>query len=158
EVSLNESNPSAKFDAIVLPSEQSQQARFSSDNESPGGDTARGGSNDQGFSNLSHLVEDGGTLICFDGSCNQLIRRWKLPLKNVLEGLRSSDFYCPGSILRINVDTSNPIARAMSKETDAYFINSSAYDATDAAKIRVIARYAKDGVLQSGWLRGEDKS
>src|SRR5207249_6101914 len=73
------------------------------------------------------------------------------------EGLRSSDFYCPGSILRINVDTSNPIAHAMSKETDAYFINSSAYDATDAAKVRVIARYAKDGVLQSGWLRGEDK-
>src|SRR5207248_10753731 len=44
----------------------------------------------------------------------------------------------------------------MSKDTDAYFINSSAFDATDN-KVHVIARYAKDDVLRSGWLRGEDK-
>jgi len=119
-------------------------------------DLARG-INDRGFANLARFVEDGGTLICFDGSCGQLIRQWKLPLKNVLEGVRSSDFYCPGSILRINVDTSNPIARTMLKETNAYFINSSAFEATDAGKIQVIARYAKENVLRSGWLRGEDR-
>ena len=44
----------------------------------------------------------------------------------------------------------------MSKDTDAYFINSSAFEATDN-KVHVIARYAKDDVLRSGWLRGEDK-
>jgi hypothetical protein len=70
--------------------------------------------------------------------------------------VRSSDFYCPGSILRINVDTANPIARTMSKDTDAYFISSSAFETTDN-KVQVVARYAKDDVLRSGWLRGEDK-
>jgi hypothetical protein len=39
---------------------------------------------------------------------------------------------------------------------NAYFINSSAFEATDPA-VRVIARYAKDNVLQSGWLLGESK-
>ncbi|HEY5070281.1 MAG TPA: hypothetical protein VII37_10835, partial [Candidatus Acidoferrum sp.] len=109
-----------------------------------------------------------GTLICFDGSCGPLIKQWKLPLRNVLEGLRSTDFYCPGSILGINVDTSNPIARTMSKDVNAYFINSSAFEITNTPKgtfdapqtpwpVQAIARYAKDDVLRSGWLRGEDK-
>jgi hypothetical protein len=39
---------------------------------------------------------------------------------------------------------------------DAYFINSSAFEATDSS-VRVIARYAKENVLRSGWLLGEDK-
>jgi len=151
EAVINDANPRAKFDVIVLPSEQT---RVSPDGEAP--ETQRGIA-DSGYKNLARFVEDGGTLICFDGSCGQLIKQWKLPLRNVLDGVRSSDFYCPGSILRIDVDTSNPIARAMSKETDAYFINSSAFETTDGGKVRVIARYAKDNVLRSGWLRGEDR-
>ena len=151
ESAIAEANPRPKFDVIVLPSEQT---RATPDGEAP--ETQRGIA-EAGYKNLARFVEDGGTLICFDGSCGQLIRQFKLPLRNVLEGVRSTDFYCPGSILRIDVDTSNPIARTMSQQTNAYFINSSAFDATDGGKVQVIARYAKQGVLQSGWLRGEDK-
>src|SRR5256714_11490880 len=151
EDSVNDANPRATFDAIVLPSEQT---RANPDNEAPA-ETARG-ITDKGYTNLSKFVEDGGTLICFDGSCAAVIRQMKLPLRNVLAGVRSSAFYCPGSILRLNVDTSSPIARTMPKDTDAYFISSSAFDATDN-KVHVIARYGKDDVLRSGWLRGEDK-
>ena len=152
ETALNDANPRGKFDAIVLPSEQ---ARPPIDSDVPITETGR--ISDQGYVNLAHFVNDGGTLVCFDGSCGQLIRQWKLPLRNALEGLRSSDFYCPGSILRLDVDTTNQIARTMSKDTDAYFINSSAFETTDRDKVHVIARYAKDEVLRSGWLRGEDK-
>ena len=60
-------------------------------------------------------------------------------------------------MLRLDVDTTNRIASTMSKDTDAYFINSSAFETTDRDKVHVIARYAKDEVLRSGWLRGEDK-
>ncbi|MFN2576923.1 MAG: M14 family metallopeptidase [Pyrinomonadaceae bacterium] len=151
ESTLNDGNPRANFDAIVLPSEQT---RANPDGDTPG-ETTRGIS-DKGYANLARFVEDGGTLICFDGSCAAVIRQIKLPLRNVLAGVRSSDFYCPGSIVRLNVDTSSPLARTMPKDTDAYFINSSAFEATDN-RIRVIARYAKDDVLRSGWLRGEDK-
>jgi Zinc carboxypeptidase len=152
EVAIGEGNLRPSFDAIVLPSEQTRAAPDDS------GDSEGGrGIGDKGYASLAKFVDDGGTLICFDGSCGGLISQWKLPLKNVLQGVRSSDFYCPGSILRIDVDTSNPIARTMSKETDAYFINSSAFDMTQGDKVRVIARYAKESVLRSGWLRGEDR-
>ncbi|HSQ23240.1 MAG TPA: M14 family metallopeptidase, partial [Pyrinomonadaceae bacterium] len=151
ETAIAEANPRAKFDVIVLPSEQT---RATPDGDAP--ENQRGIA-DAGYKNLARFVEDGGTLICFDGSCGQLIRQFKLPLRNVLEGVRSTDFYCPGSILRLDVDTSNPIARTMAKDTNAYFINSSAFDTTESGKVQVIARYAKESVLQSGWLRGEDK-
>jgi Zinc carboxypeptidase len=154
EANINEKDPRANFDAIVLPSEQS---RASADSDAPAqSETTTRGISDKGFANLASFVEAGGTLICLDGSCTNVIRQMKLPLRNVLAGVRSSDFYCPGSILRINVDTANPIARTMSKDTDAYFISSSAFETTDN-KVQVIARYAKDDVLRSGWLRGEDR-
>jgi hypothetical protein len=169
DAAINDSNLRASYDAIVLPSDRTREP--AADSPAPVADAAPAGISDQGFVNLARFVEDGGTLICFDGSCGSLIKRWKLPLRNVLEGLRSSEFYCPGSILRLNVDTSDPIARTMSKETDAYFINSSAFEPTAIQEsgmkdvsaalatgpAKVIARYAAAGVLQSGWLLGEEK-
>ena len=155
EAAINQASPSARFDVMILPSEQTRPAADTEADES-----AARGINAQGYANLAQFVQDGGTLICFDGSCGAVIRQMKLPLKNVLDGLRSSDFYCPGSVLRLEVDTSSPIARGMYKDTDAYFINSSAFEITRPAKdneVYVIARYAKDNLLRSGWLRGEDK-
>jgi hypothetical protein len=164
DAAINDTNLRANYDAIVLPSDRSREPADSGAPAAEGG----AGISDTGFVNLARFVHDGGTLICFDGSCSAVIKRWHLPLRNVLEGLRSSEFYCPGSILRIDVDTSDPIARTMSKETDAYFINSSAFEITNTPKgwfdapqtpwpTRVIARYAKQNVLRSGWLLGEDK-
>jgi len=163
ETALTEGNLRTRFDAIVLPSERVR--------DPIDGDVAGEGEraiSDAGFRNLARFVEDGGTLVCFDGSCNQLIKRWRLPLRNVVEGLRSSEFYCPGSILRTEVDTSHPLARTMLKDTNVYFANSSAFEVTDTPRpivdgpqtpwpVTVVARYAKENVLRSGWLLGEDK-
>ncbi|MGZ8848641.1 MAG: M14 family metallopeptidase, partial [Pyrinomonadaceae bacterium] len=163
ETALTEGNLRSRFDAIVLPSER---VRDPVDGDAAGeGERAI---SDSGFRNLARFVEDGGTLVCFDGSCNQLIKRWRLPLRNVVEGLRSSEFYCPGSILRAEVDTSHPLARTMLKDTNVYFANSSAFEVIDPPRqifdgpqpsrpVTVVARYAKENVLRSGWLLGEDK-
>ncbi len=162
---LIEANLHARFDAIVLPSDRSREPA-----DAEASDAGTGMSN-RSLLSLGRFVEDGGTLICFDGSCGLPIKQFHLPLRNVLEGLRSSDFYCPGSILGLDVDTSNPLARTMSKDVNAYFINSSAFELFDKpapkssdvyegparAEVKVIARYAKDNVLRSGWLRGEER-
>ncbi len=163
DTGLNEGNLRSRFDAIVLPSDRTREPADAESADTPTGISAKG------LVSLARFVEDGGTLICFDGSCGALIKQWQLPLRNVLEGLRSSDFYCPGSILGLDVDTSNPIARTMSKDVNAYFINSSAFEIASTSgpgsfnsnsrpmEPHVIARYAKDDVLRSGWLRGEDR-
>jgi hypothetical protein len=115
-----------------------------------------GGITSSGVANLRAFVENGGRLLCFDASCGLLIKQFSLPLRNVLEGLKTSEFYCPGSIVALEVDDSHPIARGLQPNTSAYFINSSAFEATDRS-VRVIARYAKDDPLRSGWLFGADK-
>ena len=149
-------NLRARFDVIVLPS-----MRLKEIVEGRGRDTApaefAGGITDAGVEHLRRFVEEGGTLVCFDASAELAIKRFNLPLKNVLEGVRSSEFYCPGSILRLDVDTAHPLGAGLSRAVDAYFINSSAFDFSGEGRerVRVVARYAERDVLRSGWLLGE---
>jgi hypothetical protein len=142
------------YDVIVLPS---QRARDIIEGNAPGTFPPEftGGISPAGANNLKKFVEDGGTLICFDGSCEFAIKQFNLPLRNVLENVKSTDFYCPGSILALEVDTSQPLARGLGQTADAYFIGSSAFEASP--NVRVVARYARENVLRSGWLLGEEK-
>jgi hypothetical protein len=72
-------------------------------------------------------------------------------------GVARTEFYCPGSVLRIQVDTSTPIGWGMADEAAAYFETSRAFE-TSAPSVRSIARYAPaDRLLMSGWLLGADR-
>ena len=147
-------NLNADYDAIILPSDSERQiSNGLSANRYP--DEFTGGIGEKGTENLKKFVDEGGTLICFDESCELVINKFSLPMKNVLKGVKRGDFYCPGSILQLNVDTVNPLANGLRKETAAYFINSSAFEITDASKVKSIAKYPEKNALMSGWLLGE---
>jgi len=147
----------SKFDVLILTSQASAQIVTGN-----GGGTApaefTGGITDAGVNNLKDFVNQGGMLVCFDNACDLAIKQFNLPLRNVLDGVRSSEFYCPGSILALDVDNKHPFAATVPATLPAYFINSSAFALTsEDANVRVVARYAKENVLRSGWLLGEDK-
>jgi hypothetical protein len=131
-----------------------------------------GGIGDAGVENLKKFVEGGGKLICFDDSCELVIKRFGLPMRNVLAGLRRNEFYNPGSVVKLNVDTRHPYARGMLEETPAYFITSSAFEEVRVTPsgvntstsitpkgvtlaVHTIARYAEKDALMSGWMLGE---
>jgi hypothetical protein len=143
-----------KFDAIILPS-MSENAIVKGLNAENYPAEFTGGIGDAGVDNLKKYVENGGKLICFDDSCEMVIKRFGLPMKNVLDGLKRSEFYNPGSIVRLDVDTASPLARGQARDTASYFINSAAYEITDTAKVHTIARYAEKDALLSGWMLGE---
>ena len=146
----------AKFDALIFPSQSSAQivAGNAAGTLPP---EYTGGITEAGVKNLKEFVTNGGMLICFDDSCDLAIKEFNLPLRNVLEGVRTSEFYCPGSVVELDVDNKHPIASTLPATLPAYFINSSAFTAAADANVRVVARYAKENVLMSGWLLGEDK-
>lgn len=156
DADMRRGNLRARYDVIILPS---QRAAEITEGNAVGSypDEFTGGITEQGVLNLRRFVEAGGTLICFDASTELAIKRFQLPLRNVLEGVKSADFYCPGSILRLSVDVKDPISKGLNEQADAFFINSSAFEATDKRRVRVIARYAGKDVLRSGWLIGEGR-
>ncbi len=155
DATLRQEDLSAKYEAIILPS-QRVRAIIEGNLAGTYPEEFTGGISTAGVTRLKRFVEDGGTLICFDAACELPIKQFNLPLRNALEGLGSSEFYCPGSVLSLDVDNTQTLARGLVRNVDAYFINSSAFETTDPS-VRIIARYAKENLLRSGWLLGEDR-
>jgi len=124
-----------------------------------------GGLGEQGVKTLREFVESGGTLVFLNRASNFAIQQFKLPVLNVVAGLPRTEFYVPGSILRIELDTSHPLANGMPKETIAWAEDSPVFEVSDvagasvpAANARVIASYPADkSPLLSGWLLGAEK-
>lgn len=156
DAEIRQGGLNSKFDVLILTSQRSSDI-VSGNAAGTAPAEFTGGITQAGVSNLREFVNQGGMLVCFDAACELAIKQLNLPLRNVLEGVRSSEFYCPGSILALDVDNKHPFAANVSTSLSAYFTNSSAFSAAADANVRVIARYAKENVLRSGWLLGEDK-
>ncbi len=141
-------------DVVILPadSENTIVKGLSPDRYSP---EFAGGIGEEGVENLKKYVNDGGKLICFDDSCDLVIKRFGLPIRNVLAGLKRSEFYNPGSIVALDVDTRQDLAKGLRKMTPAYFNSSSAFEIAQDARVKIIARYAAKDALLSGWMLGE---
>jgi hypothetical protein len=86
-----------------------------------------------------------------------VIKRFGLAMKNVLSGVPRSEFYNPGSIVALEVDSTQTLGRGFTNPTPAYFTNSSAFDIENKDEIRTIAQYAIKDTLLSGWMVGTEK-
>lgn len=121
-----------------------------------------GGLGEAGAAQLRRFVEEGGTLVALDGACEAAIAALYLPVANVLERVRSEEFSCPGSLLRLIVDSTHPIAWGYERETVAMFVGSPAFDLRPGhglghgAEPRIVARYPLTSPLLSGWLTGAE--
>ncbi len=126
-----------------------------------------GGIGEEGIANLQEFVAEGGRLLCLDSSSMFAISYFDLPVKNGLSGLNRQKFYCPGSILRINLDNTHPIAYGMNHHTAAYFAHSYAFEIESkkhdqfaetpaAGNPKMVAKYDKTITLMSGFLHGGD--
>jgi hypothetical protein len=116
---------------------------------------------------LRKFLEDGGTVLSVGRSAANLAELLELPLGNHLEE-RSPDgssrpisadkFYVPGSVLRVAVDGSAPLAHGIPPATDVFFDNSPVFrldpDATMKG-IRPVAWFDSATPLRSGWAYGQ---
>jgi len=146
-------NLRAKYDVIVLPKMRMREIVEGRAKETAPAEFT-GGIGEGGVANLRRFVEEGGTLVCWDDSTELPLKHFNLPVRNVLEGLRPADFYCPGSVLRVEVETSHPLARGYRPEADAYFVNSAAFEVTDTRTGKNIGIFYFDGYARSGKRSG----
>ena len=133
-----------------------------------------GGIGLEGTLKLKQFVEAGGTLITFDKASDYAIEQFGLPIRNVVSGTKDTEFFIPGSLIRTTVDTSHPLAFGMQEEVAASFNRSRAYQVISKSKraeggtettledapkpnIDIIASYAEDNLLMSGWALNEKR-
>jgi len=119
----------------------------------------RGGIGKAGIDGLKDFVAQGGICITLNNACGLIFKEFKPPVTDSLERVDRSKFFCPTSILRINVNNRSPIGYGMPEKASAVFsrslglstrIPSGDWDRT------VVASYPNDDVLDSGWLLGEE--
>jgi hypothetical protein len=144
-----------QYDAIVLPAASAQELLNGNAADTLPAEYV-GGLGEPGMAALRSFVDAGGTLICLDEACALPIAEFKLPIRDVAREASADAFFCPGSIVTLELDPLQPGAYGMSPHTAAFFASSSAYEVGErAAGVQVGARYGAQNLLVSGWLEGE---
>jgi hypothetical protein len=115
---------------------------------------------------LRRFAEEGGTIVAFGGSA-VLGHHLDLPIDDQLveeqpdgseRSLPGTKYYVPGSILRIAVDNTSPVAYGFEKQVDVFFDNSPVMDVRPDAALRgvkSVAWFDSKTPLRSGWAWGQ---
>ena len=116
---------------------------------------------------LKKFLDDGGTIITV-GSSTALAYYLGLPLSNHLvertpqgqvRELPNDKFYVPGSILRVTVDNTAPVAAGLPNNLDVFFDEDPVFRLEPDASlkgVRPIAWFDSPHSLRSGWAWGQN--
>jgi hypothetical protein len=142
-----------RFDSLLIPSIDAKTVKngYASNETAP---EYVGGLGSEGIAALREFITGGGTLVCLENACEFAINELDLPVKNVVKGLSTSDFYAPGSILRANAVPGHRLTQGVPEELYVYFDRSMAFDVKSDGTTGVALRYASANPLESGWLLG----
>ena len=162
----------SQYDAIILPNHPGDQILLGN---LPGTmpDEYVGGLGAAGAEALKRFVEAGGTLIAFDASTDFPIDQFGLPIRNSVAGIPRERFFIPGSLIRTDINTDNPLGYGMQPQVAASYSQSRAFeivrlprageggreDIPEATppRVDIVARYAQEDLLMSGWATGEER-
>jgi len=115
---------------------------------------------------LQKFVESGGTILTI-GSSTSVAEVFGIPVKNYLtekgpdgkdRPLPREKFFIPGSLLKVNVDNSNPLAYGMPAQLDVFFDSSPVMKLEPAAEMKhtsPVAWFSGPEPLDSGWAWGQ---
>ena len=141
-----------RFDVIVLPDQAPREMLEGLPTRYPA--PYAGGLGSEGSEALRQFVNDGGTLVALNDASRFAVQALLLPVRNVLEAVSDEDFYAPGSIFRLELDTTDAVAHRMPRESIAWFQGGPAFEVLDSSAAHVIGRWPEDParVLLSGWV------
>jgi hypothetical protein len=174
---LDAGNLKAKFDVIILPDGGIPEnaaggggfgGRQPSADDVPAEYRGHLGrvSIDKTVPQLKRFAEEGGAIIAYGGSA-VLGHHLGLPISDHLVEMTSSGaerplprdkYYIPGSILRVAVDNTSPLAWGFEKQVDVMFDNSPVMHLGPSAAmngVRPVAWFASKETLRSGWAWGQ---
>jgi hypothetical protein len=170
-------NLTDKYDVLVIPNDSTATITGEAPNaggtaagrggRGGGGGGGRGGNTPpeyrtglgtEGVNAIRDFVQKGGTLVTLNAATAFPVERLGIGVRNVLAGKTTTEFWCPGSTLKVTFDNTNPLAYGMPTHGLALYLDSPAFEITapSAENYETIVRYADRELLESGWLVGEE--
>jgi hypothetical protein len=149
----------AEVDVLIVPSQDAEGIR---EGHAPGSMPAAfvGGLGDEGVAAVQRFVEQGGWLVAIDEAVDFAIEAFELPFRNTVAGVSSQDFFLPGSIIQLEVDSAHPLGWGVESDAVTLFARSQVLERTDGGTtpgITTPACYAASNYLISGWTLGGDE-
>ncbi len=149
------------FDALIFPAQNDSSILLGNSTTAQGEREAFppeycGGIGQTGLQHVRAFVENGGTLLAFDRAAKLFIKAWALPIVDELDGVKSSEFSAPGSLLLGLTDASHPVCYGLPRELALFFADSPVFNVRDRAG-KTPLLYPQQNALLSGWLHGEEK-
>ena len=167
DAAITDGNLNDTYDVIVLPADGvARMTGEPSETSGRGGSRPedyppayRSGFGDEGAAALEAFVKNGGTLVTFAQAGDLPIQKFGLPVRNLLAGLSSTEFWSPGSTLKVNIDRTNALAYGMPADGLATFLGGNqVYEVVATPRndrVKRIVTFVDRDILQSGWLIGE---
>ena len=126
DADIREGGLGNRVDTVILP-DASYQSLLTGLSPATMPEPYTGGLGPRGVASLYEFVESGGTLVALDSASELPLTAFGLSIRNVVAGLRDTEFSIPGSLLRLEVDTTNPLAWGMPAEVSAFFAHGLAF-------------------------------
>ena len=151
----------ARYDAIILP-DLGASGTLNGHAAGKLPPEYTGGIGTEGLANLRKFVEDGGTLICLNRATELPLKYFGLAEKGIVNVVEKNNqpnedaFFCPGSLLRVRIDTNHPIGHGLDNEMAIFFKSGPVFDGVRGDS-NAVATYAEFNPLMSGWLEGEKR-
>jgi len=148
-------NLDARFDVILMASDSPRTIGegFAKGTVPP---EYEGGLGVVGARALDAFVTGGGTLVCLNQSASYAIDALHLPVRNVVAGLATKDYFSSGSILEVITDPSHPVMAGMPDRAKVFVDRSPVFTTLDGFEGATLAKYATAGSPRlSGYLLGE---
>ncbi|MEJ0085672.1 MAG: M14 metallopeptidase family protein [Pseudomonadota bacterium] len=150
-----------QFSVILFANESADRIKSGNSADSEYPPEVQGGIGASGVAALKAFAAKGGTIVAVDSAGMLFTKEFGLPVRNALEGLKTDDFWIPSSLVRIEVDNTQPLGYGMPDEATAMFIQSAAFTPqvpdTGESLTRIVARYPRDHVLIQGAMKGSEK-
>ena len=161
DAEIRAGNLAERYDAIILP-DMSASKMIDGHAEGVLPPEYVGGIGLEGAANLRTFVENGGTLICLNRASQLPESYFGLDVTNVLEapsesnqkGTKPEPFFCPGSLLRVFVETTHPIGYGLDREMAVFFKSGPVLEARGGEPV---ASYPDFNPLMSGWIHGDKR-
>ncbi len=148
---IKKGNLKQSFDVIIFPDMRMNTIieGISKENIPP---EYSGGVGEVGVKNIREFIQQGGALITLNSAADFPMKQFYLTIENSVEQVERKDFFVPGSLLKVLIDATHPIAYGYKRDGTVFFRRSPVFCAREG---KSVVRYPLHNPLLSGWVNGE---